>query len=61
LIRHLTKKIGETNPEENQLWDGTYDGGRPVESGIYYYILEVTKENTPYQYKGFVVIARERE
>jgi gliding motility-associated-like protein len=61
LIRHMTKNLGETNPEENQLWDGTYDGGKPVESGIYYYILEVTKENTPYQYKGFVVIARERE
>lgn len=61
LIRHIAKKLGETNPEENQLWDGTYDGGRPVESGIYYYILEVTKENAPYQYKGFVVIARERE
>jgi gliding motility-associated-like protein len=61
LIRRLTKKAGEDNPEENQLWDGTYDGGRPVESGIYYYILEVTKENAPYRYKGFVVIARERE
>jgi gliding motility-associated-like protein len=61
LIRHLVKMLGETNPEEDQLWDGTYDGGRPVESGIYYYIIEVTKENAPYQYKGFVVIARERE
>jgi gliding motility-associated-like protein len=61
LIRHISKELGETELEEDRLWDGTYDGGRPVESGIYYYILEVTKGNTPYKYKGFVVIARERE
>ena len=61
LIRHLAKEAGEINPEESQLWDGTYDGGRPVESGIYYYVLEVSKGNAPYKYKGFVVIARERE
>ena len=61
LIRHIAKGLGETELEEDQLWDGTYDGGRPVESGIYYYILEVTKgDHSPYQYKGFVVIARER-
>ena len=61
LIRKISKGMGETQPEEDMLWDGTYDGGRPVESGIYYYILEVTKGNSPYQYKGFVVIARERQ
>jgi gliding motility-associated-like protein len=61
LIRHISRETGETELEEDQLWDGTYDGGRPVESGIYYYILEVTKgDHSPYQYKGFVVIARER-
>jgi gliding motility-associated-like protein len=61
LIKHITKGIDETGLEEDELWDGTYDGGRPVESGIYYYILEVTKgDHAPYKYKGFVVIARER-
>ena len=61
LIRHISKELGETELEEDKLWDGTYDGGRPVESGIYYYILEVTKgDYSPYQYKGFVVIGRER-
>jgi gliding motility-associated-like protein len=61
LIRQIAKGLGETELEEDQLWDGTYDGGRPVESGIYYYILEVTKgDHSPYQYKGYIVIARER-
>jgi len=62
LIRELSKALGEEGPEEDQLWDGTYDGGRPIENGTYYYTLRVTKgDNTPYQYKGFVVITRERE
>jgi gliding motility-associated-like protein len=61
LIKQITKGIDETGLEEDELWDGTYDGGRPVESGIYYYVLEVTKgDHAPYRYKGFVVIARER-
>jgi len=62
LIKQITKGLDETGLEADELWDGTYDGGRPVESGIYYYILEVTKgDYAPYQYKGFVVIARERQ
>ena len=62
LIKQITKGLDETGLEEDELWDGTYDVGRPVESGIYYYILEVTKgDHAPYQYKGFVVIARERQ
>ncbi len=61
LIKQIVKGSDETGLEEDQLWDGTYDGGRPVESGIYYYVLEVTKgDHAPYKYKGFVVIARER-
>jgi hypothetical protein len=62
LIREFSKGLGEEGPAQDQIWDGTYDGGRPVESGIYYYILTVTKgDDTPYNYKGFVVITRERE
>lgn len=62
LIREFSKGSGEEGPEEDRIWDGAYDGGRPVESGIYYYILNVTKgDNAPYNYKGFIVIARERE
>jgi gliding motility-associated-like protein len=62
LIKQITKGLDETGLEADELWDGTYDGGRHVESGIYYYILEVTKgDHAPYQYKGFVVIARERQ
>jgi len=59
LIKRITKGVGEEGPPGDRLWDGTYDGGRPVENGIYYYTLEVKKgDQDAYQYRGFIVITR---
>ncbi len=62
LIKHIKKGVGEEGLPGDQLWDGTYDGGKPVENGIYYYTLEVKKgDQDTYQYKGFIVVTRERQ
>ena len=62
LIKRIRKGLGEEGIPGNQLWDGTYDGGRPVETGIYYYTLEVKKgDQDIYQYKGSIVVTRESQ
>jgi gliding motility-associated-like protein len=59
LIKRITKSTGEEGLPGDRLWDGTYDGGRPVENGIYYYTLEVKKgDQDTYQYRGFIVVTR---
>ena len=60
LIRRVTKGLGEEGVAQDRLWDGTYDGGRPIENGVYYYTLEVTKGQATYKYKNYIVIAREK-
>ena len=62
LIKRMNKGVGEEGLPGNRLWDGTYDGGRPVENGIYYYTLEVKKgDQGTYQYRGYIVITREHQ
>jgi gliding motility-associated-like protein len=59
LIKRISKGAGEEGLPEDQLWDGTYDGGRPVENGIYYYTLEIKKgDRDTYRYRGFIVVTR---
>ncbi|MCV9385740.1 gliding motility-associated C-terminal domain-containing protein [Reichenbachiella ulvae] len=57
----------ESSSEENQEilinWDGTTDSGRELESGVYYYSLEVTfnvlrPEDQNKKYKGWINIVR---
>lgn len=59
LIKHIRKGSGAEGLPGDQLWDGTYDSGRPVENGIYYYTLEVQKgDRDTYQYRGQIVVTR---
>ncbi|KPK83577.1 MAG: hypothetical protein AMS27_12480, partial [Bacteroides sp. SM23_62_1] len=59
LIRRIHKGPGGEGLSGDHLWDGTYDGGRPVETGIYFYTLEVKKgDRDTYHYHGSIILTR---
>ncbi len=60
MIYRVSKGLGEEGEPQGLIWDGNYTGGRPVENGIYYYTLEVTKGQATYLYKNFIIITRAR-
>ena len=60
MIYQASKGLGEEGVSQKLIWDGNYKGGRPVENGIYYYTLEVTKGQATYLYKNYIILTRER-
>jgi gliding motility-associated-like protein len=58
MIYQVSKGLGEEGVSQDLIWDGNYAGGRPVENGIYYYTLEVTKGQATYLYKNYFIITR---
>ncbi|MBL7113536.1 MAG: gliding motility-associated C-terminal domain-containing protein, partial [Bacteroidales bacterium] len=60
VIYQASKGLGEEGESQELIWDGNYSGGRPVENGIYYYTLEVTRGQATYLYKNYIIITRDR-
>jgi len=58
VIFQASKGLGEEGVSQDLIWDGKYAGDRPVENGIYYYTLEVTKGQATYLYKNYIVVTR---
>ena len=60
VIYQASKGLGEEGISQQLMWDGNYPGGRPVENGIYYYTLEVTKGQATYLYKNYIIVTRKK-
>ncbi len=50
---------GGLREDEIVVWDGDNDNGKPVPSGTYYYVVNFVQYGISYDFKGYVVVARD--